>query len=179
VIQRFKIPHVTYLITFACYGAHLHGDESGSVDRNHNLPGSRVLEPHHTRASLAGHAMSQPEYEMDQCRREAVLSAIVERCTERGWSLFTAHVRTNHVHVVLSSDAAPERIMNDLKSYASRVLNRAGLDAPDRKPWARHGSTRWLHDRDNVSAAIRYVAEKQGEPMAVFVAPSIATDVPA
>ncbi len=24
-------------ITFTCYGARLHGDESGSVDRHHNL----------------------------------------------------------------------------------------------------------------------------------------------
>lgn len=29
-----------YLITFACYGAHLHGHETGSVDRHHNRYGS-------------------------------------------------------------------------------------------------------------------------------------------
>jgi REP element-mobilizing transposase RayT len=169
---------VTYLITFACYGTHLHGDESGSVDRNHNLHGSRVLEPHHTRASLARHAMAQSEYAMDQRRRDAVLSAIRERCTDRGWSLLAAHVRTNHVHIVISADAVPERIINDLKSYVSRVLNRSGLDAPNRKRWARHGSTRWLHDRDSISAAIRYVAENQGEPMALFVPQFVATDAP-
>jgi hypothetical protein len=33
-----------YLITFACYGCHLHGDPSGSVDRHHNLPGGRLSE---------------------------------------------------------------------------------------------------------------------------------------
>src|SRR5690348_14625961 len=33
-----------YFITFACYGGHLHGDESGSVDRRHNVFGSRSLE---------------------------------------------------------------------------------------------------------------------------------------
>ena len=114
--------------------------------------------------------MTQPTYAMDQPRREVVLASIVDRCTERGWSLLTAHVRENHVHVVIAADVAPERIMNDLKSYASRLLNRRGLDTPDRKRWARHGSTRWLYGRDNVAAAIRYVVEKQGEPMAVFVA---------
>lgn len=31
---------VTYLITFSCYGSHLHGEPSGSVDRHHNLYGS-------------------------------------------------------------------------------------------------------------------------------------------
>jgi len=35
---------VIYLITFACYGCHLHGDPSGAVDRHHNLPGGRLLE---------------------------------------------------------------------------------------------------------------------------------------
>src|SRR2546423_10186376 len=29
---------LTYLITFACYGCHLHGDPAGSIDRKHNLP---------------------------------------------------------------------------------------------------------------------------------------------
>ena len=58
--------------------------------------------------------------------------------------------------------------MNDLKSYASRCLNRLGLDEPTRKRWARHGSTRWLWKPESVSAAIRYVVAEQGDPMAVF-----------
>src|SRR5258708_1505705 len=40
----------TYLITFACYGCHMHGDESGSVDREHNLAGSRLIEADPKRA---------------------------------------------------------------------------------------------------------------------------------
>ena len=158
-----------YLIPFACYGAHLHGDESGSVDRDHNLPGSPMAEPHAVRSSAALHAMVQPAYSLDQPRRVAVLAGLRERCSVLDWSLLAAHVRTNHVHVVVESEAPPERVMNDLKSYASRVLNQMGFDTPDRKRWARHGSTRWLQDRESVSAAIRYVAEKQGEPMALFV----------
>lgn len=38
------------------------------------------------------------------------------------------HVRTNHVHVVAEAGVKPERIMNDLKSYASRSLNQANFD---------------------------------------------------
>ena len=45
-----------------------------------------------------------------------------------------------------------------------------GLDGPARKRWVRHGSTRWLWKRENVSAAIRYVVDEQGDPMAVFEA---------
>jgi len=114
--------------------------------------------------------MEQAPYSMDDRRREAVLAAVVERCANRGWILRAAHVRSNHVHAVVEGDVRPERIMNDLKSYASRCLNRLGLDDPARKRWARHGSTRWLFDEENVSDAIRYVVGQQGPPMAVFEA---------
>lgn len=107
---------------------------------------------------------------MDRRRREVVLASLLERCSQHDWSLLAAQVRTNHVHIVVKGEPAPERIMNDLKSYASRCLNRMGLDQPARKRWARHGSTRWLWKQENVSAAVRYVVDEQGEPMAVFEA---------
>ena len=90
------------------------------------------------------------------------------RPAERRWKLWAAHVRTNHVHLVVEAEARPERVMNDLKSFASRFLNCKGLDVPARKRWARLGSTRWLWKRTEVSAAIRYVVEGQGDPRAVF-----------
>ena len=93
-----------------------------------------------------------------------------ERCQQQRWSLLAAQVRTNHVHLVVEAEARPERIMNDVKAYASRCLNRAGWDQPDRKRWARHGSTRWLWKQEHVSAAIRYVVDEQDDPMAVFEA---------
>jgi REP element-mobilizing transposase RayT len=112
--------------------------------------------------------MDQPPYGLDHCRREAVLDGLLERCSSRHWKLLAAHVRTSHVHVVVEADVRPERIMNDLKSYASRCLNRLGLDDSVRKRWARHGSTRWLWQPQTVSAAIQYVVQEQGDPMAVF-----------
>jgi REP element-mobilizing transposase RayT len=159
---------MTYFITFACYGCHLHGVESGSVDRLHNLPGSRILESNPQRAANERQLMEQPYYVMDKRRRDTVLASILERCSIRGWTLWAAHVRTNHLHVVIEAEAQPERIMNDLKSYASRYLNQHGLDEPTRKRWARHGSTRWLWAPENVAAAIRYVIDEQGGGMAVF-----------
>jgi REP element-mobilizing transposase RayT len=92
---------------------------------------------------------------MDPPRRQAVLAAVTERCVTRDWKLMAAHVRTNHVHVVVDAEVRPERIMNDLKSFASRRLNELGFDGADRKRWARHGSTRWLWKREAVLAAIR------------------------
>ena len=121
-----------YFITFACYGAHLHGDDSGSVDRYHNLFGSRPVKPDPHRAVAEREKMPQPPYWLDPDSREVVLNLLV------------AHVRTNHVHVVVEAEVQPERVMVEFKSYASRALNSLGLDGPDRRRWARHGSTRWL-----------------------------------
>ena len=159
-----------YFITFACYGAHLQGDESGSVDRHHNLPGSRLLEADPRRASAEQGRMNQSPYLLDRAAREVVLQALCEVCLYRGWSLLAAHVRTNHVHVIVEAEVGPEKVMNDFKSYASRGLNHMGRDGHDRKRWARHGSTRWLWKDQDVREAIRYVIEEQGEPMTVFIA---------
>jgi REP element-mobilizing transposase RayT len=158
-----------YFITFACHGSHLHGDESGSVDRNHNIPGSRLAEASPDRVAVMLEQMDQEPYVLDRERRVIVLDALREVCLHRDWSLWAAHVRTNHVHVIVEADARPEKIMNSLKSYASRSLNRLGIDGPDRKRWARHGSTRWLWKDENVREAIRYVVEGQGEPMEVYL----------
>lgn len=161
---------MTYFITFACYGGHLHGDESGSVDRRHNLPGSRLLEAHPQRAAAERQLMNQAPYFLDQWRRSVVLEALYQVCSHRGWRLLAAHVRTNHIHVIVEADAPPEKVMTDFKAYASRSLNRLGCDEQHRKRWARHGSTRWLWKDADVQQAIRYVIEEQGEPMAVFAA---------
>jgi hypothetical protein len=143
-----------YFISSACYGVHLHGHESGSVDRRHNVPGSRLVEANPERVAVK----RQP---MDQAPDCLV-------CFDRGWSLWAAHVRTNHVHVVVEADVRPEKVMNAFKSYASRGLNRLEIDGGDRKRWARHGSTRWLWKDEDVQEAIRYVVSGQGEPMEVY-----------
>jgi hypothetical protein len=73
------------------------------------------------------------------------------------------------VHTVVEAEAQPERVMSDLKAYACRPLNRMSLDQPNRKRWARHGSTRWLWKLRHISAAIQFVpAAEQGDAMSTF-----------
>ena len=138
------------------------------MDRRHNLPGGPLVGASDARVLAECYRMEQPPYAMDATRRDVVLKAVRFRCDRQNWMLLAAHVRTNHVHLIAEAEAAPERIMNDLKSYASRCLNQSGLDSPNRKRWARHGSTRWLWNREQISAAIIYVIEGQGETMSLF-----------
>jgi REP element-mobilizing transposase RayT len=159
---------MTYPITFACYGCHLHGGETGSVDRKHNVPGTPTLEEDRQRSKAEEERMDQSPYHLDPVRRDAVLEAIQHVCAHRGWTLLAAHVRTNHVHTVVEAEVPPGRILNDFKTYGSRRLNRMRLDQPARKRWARHGSTRWLWKPEHVSAAIQYVIAEQGTALSVF-----------
>jgi len=115
--------------------------------------------------------MKQPLYLLDAAGRRVVLKSLQEACSCRDWTLLAAHVRTNHVHVVTTANCKPEQVMTAMKAYASRALNEHVLDGPERRRWARHGSTRYLWTGDAVRAAIQYVVREQGESMAVFEMP--------
>lgn len=88
------------------------------------------------------------------------------------------HVRTNHVHVVITANAKPEKVLNDLKVWCSRRLRESLSEPGDRERWTRHGSTRYIWKEYSLAEAIRYVLDEQGERMAYFRAESISTDPP-
>jgi REP element-mobilizing transposase RayT len=137
------------------------GSLSQSVDTPFVAPDSDV-------EARARDAMKQPAYQLDAARRPVVRDAIVEICREKRWTLHALHVRSNHVHAVVSANRDPGRLMSDLKARASRDLNRAGFDSLDRIRWTRHGSTLHLFDWATVEAKARYTIEEQGVMMEFF-----------
>jgi REP element-mobilizing transposase RayT len=56
-----------------------------------------------------------------------VLRSIKEVCCFRDWTLLAAHVRTNHLHAVVTADCIPEQVMIAFKAYSSRELNRMAI----------------------------------------------------
>jgi len=162
---------MAYLITFTCYGARLHGNASGSVDRKHNVYGSPFVAPNPIRIASEERRTKQAPYSLNSVQRAVVLRAVMELCSHRGWSLLAIHVRTQHAHLVVAAEASPEKILEDAKKYASRALNRLVKDGESQRRWARHGSTRYLWKPESVGAAIHYVVREQGEPMAVWEKP--------
>ena len=162
---------LAYLITFTCYGTRFHGDPDGSVDRLHNtydtprLTGNR----NRVRANLA--QMSETPYRLDQVSRRVVLKAIQSVCSEKGWDLIAAHVRTTHGHAVVGAACEPSVIRGSFKAYATRALNLAGCDPGRKHRWTPKGSVRYLWKRDQVAAAVEYVILGQGEPMELYEKP--------
>jgi len=159
---------VAFFITFSTYGTWLHGRAPGSVDRGHNVPRTPWLPVDTGLESARRQQMRQPEYVLDDARRQVVLRTILEVARHRQWRIWAVHVRTNHVHVVVSAAARPEKVMIDFKAWASRRLREAFNEDADRDRWTQHGSTRYLWNESAVGETSAYVLDEQGEPMARF-----------
>jgi len=156
---------LAYFITFTTYGTWLHGRDPGSVDREHNMPGTPFLPPDPKSECNERSTMRQTPYFLDEGRRRAVLRTIREVAAHRNWKLWAAHVRSNHVHVIITANCKPEKVMADLKAWASRRLREAFAESSDRDRWTQHGSTRYVNDEASFHEAVHYVLEDQGEPM--------------
>jgi REP element-mobilizing transposase RayT len=156
---------LAYFITFTAYGTRLHGDERGSVDRVHNLPGTPVLEPDSARVAAETALLMAAPVILGPERRKAVRRAIVEHCDVKGWRLFALNVRTNHVHVVVRADIPPERVFESLKAWATRRLVSERIAEKGARVWTRHASTRYLWTERDVEDACTYVVHGQGDPL--------------
>ena len=162
------MPALAYLLTFSTYGAHLPGSEKGSVDAQHCVPGSPLLAPNPSREAWWRAHLKERPWKLDLEARRITLETIQCVCAHRAWIAHAIHVRTNHVHAVISGEVAPERILSDCKAYATRAFRRASPGTQRRRYWADHGSTRYLWNEVSLRAAIDYVLHAQGERMACY-----------
>jgi REP element-mobilizing transposase RayT len=149
---------LAYFITWSCRGTWLHGDARGSVDREHNTFGSPFIEPDVRRRAAESGLLNDPPLTLDPTRRAAVDDAIRGICRRRRWTIHALQVRSTHVHVVISAEMPPERVMQQLKAWGTRALRSSGNSG---SPWTRHGSTRYLWTDEDLSNAGEYVMEEQ------------------
>ena len=152
------MPHpLAYLLTWTTYGSWLHGDPRGSADR-HNATRAHPYHPGNPAWREASRQrMKGPSVRLTEAMRRVALAAVLEHCRHKGWSAVAADCLSTHVHVVVAAPGEPpERVMTELKAYATRALRREGLAAKG-KLWTRGGSTRYLWTPASVGAAGRYV----------------------
>ena len=156
---------MTYLLTFSCYGTHLHGDARGSWSNG-------VAQAPHPAFEAAMHElMVQEPYSMGPQARPIVLRSMIELSTKKGWNLLAAHVRTTHVHLVLDCDAPIDRVIASFKGSATTALCRSE-DNSTRRRWSKGGSRRALPTSAAITAAVGYVLRGQGDPMSVYPDPT-------
>lgn len=158
---------LAYLLTFSTYGTHLPGSAKGWVDAQHRIPGSPVCAPDPRVEGYWKSRLNETPWVLDYDARRLTLQTIVTVCERRQWPIYAVHVRTNHIHAVISAEVTPERVLCDLKAHSTRAF-RSRTDAPRRRYWANHGSTRYLWNQASVNAAIDYVLNGQGVAMARY-----------
>jgi REP element-mobilizing transposase RayT len=155
---------IAYLLTFRTFGTWLHGDSRQSMQRTHNgRLGTIILDPNVPLEEQMTHDRQQSAVILTTKQRQIVETAIRETCKHRGHLLRAANVRTNHAHVVTSAAVVPEKIVNDLKAFATRRLREEGEFGSNQKIWARGSSRRNLWKPRSVEAAVEYVLYSQGD----------------
>jgi REP element-mobilizing transposase RayT len=160
--QERSVP-LAFLITFRCYGTWLHGDERGSVGRRgSNIFGEAKIKPSIILTQIDADYLTGPAIKLGAAERRIVEGAIREVCLVRGYNLFALNVRTNHAHLVVNNGGKVERMMDSFKAYSTKALRAANRIGVDTKPWARHGSTRYLWTEKHIQDAVEYVLNGQG-----------------
>ena len=160
---------LAYHITFTTYGTWLHGDEKGSVDKGHNQYGSDFVSPNSGLNKKEQTRLKNLPVVLDKNNREFVLKALLQVCGYRGWVAHAVHVRSNHIHIVVSSNEKPEKMMVDFKAYATRAIKKNSNKAIFRKYWSQHGSTKYLWTKENLVSTVEYVKNRQGKTMSLWV----------
>ncbi|HEU5233584.1 MAG TPA: transposase [Terriglobales bacterium] len=157
---------LAYFITFRTYGTWLHGDERGAVDRFHNYYGTPLIQPDQDWRARNERVLNHEPVTLSDSQRNCVDAAIRQTCEVRTWLLRALNVRTNHVHVVLSSESnRPDRILNALKANATSQLRKYREWSRTFSPWSEGGSKRYVWTELGLERVIDYVVNGQDGPV--------------
>ncbi len=159
----------SWLLTSTTYGMWLPGDARGFVKHaDHSRYGDSLDADVPALEASARRTLKGPAVLLSVEQAAAVLAQFRDTAAHRHWSLLAVAVMSNHFHVVIHGNAQPERMLGDLKGYASRTLSRRWGKPASGTWWTTSGSRRTLKDEAAVADAVRYV-QAQRRRLAVWV----------
>lgn len=160
IVRSTMAPVIAYLLTWTTYGTWLRGDDRGWAEIGKDGV-TRYAEPDPDRVMADCDRLKHDPVVLSPEMRRVVDQAIRDVCAHRRWTLHAVNVRSNHVHVVMGSDRAPDRVVADLKAWGTRRLREAGHAEAETRIWTRRGSTRYLDSHGSLVAAVDYVVRMQ------------------
>ena len=171
-----------WLLSWTTYGSRLPGDDRGfvgnvrDIDGNHvthNIPGTPYDAGMPGLVAYVRKQMNGPPVTLDKCDADSLILQYQETAKVRKWELCAASVMYNHTHVVIGvpGDPDPQKLLETLKSWATRALTKLRLLPPNGSFWTAKGSKRKLGDEQAICNAVVYVVRKQPNPLAVYYAP--------
>ena len=96
--------------------------------------------------------------EAQRCKVEAVCR---EHARIRGWILHAVNARSNHVHLAVTADKAPEVVRDQFKANATRVLRKEPDALMSDKTWTRGGDCEVVDGENNLERVVQYITEAQ------------------
>ncbi len=90
------------------YPPRMHGDARGSVDPKNNIYGTSKIAAMPALSNHMRQIANEPPLLLHAHHRNAVLNSILETAKYNAWQLFAAHVRTNHIHLVIKAEVSLE-----------------------------------------------------------------------
>jgi REP element-mobilizing transposase RayT len=166
-----------WFLTWTTYGSWLPGDERGFVGeavedglrRAHNEPHSPPAMPSQALAEFSRELLVGPPILLNVSQVDTLMEQFLDTTQYRRWLLVAVGVMQTHIHAVIgvTGDPKPEKILNDLKSYATRRLNRDWGPPVSETWWSRSGSKRKLAGEQDVEAVVEYI-QRQPNPMLIW-----------
>jgi REP element-mobilizing transposase RayT len=151
--------HLAYFNTWTVYGTWLQGDVRGwrQSDHGHQLPQPLLADWRRERLS---HTIRL----LDNADRKTVNAECQRLAEYRGWHLWTANARSNHVHVVVTAvDMRGGKVRDQLKANCTRVLRDIKSHFRDRPVWTKGGDWQCINSGDSLQAVVKYVTEAQDQ----------------
>ena len=148
---------LAFYITWTIYGSHLQGHQIGWNKRGGGL---QVAQPlleawHQERLNYSVELLNNED-------RQTAADAIDEICDFRGWKLWIANPRTNHVHVVVTAIGySGDTVRDQMKAKCTRKLRAIDARFQDRTVWTRGGDWQCINSEDDLESCILYVRDAQ------------------
>jgi REP element-mobilizing transposase RayT len=96
-------------------------------------------------------------------KQRAIVAMEIERlCGFRGWKLWIANPRSNHVHVVASAPGyAGSKVRDQIKANCTRVLRECWPEFVGRPVWTVGGDWKCINTEDELEQVVQYAGEAQ------------------
>ena len=165
---KFSDFNRTWFITCTTYGQWLPGDERGFVsnkfegettERKNNQVGTQYDNGRLELKSAAKKLMLGPQIVLSYPKAVLVRNQFEETARYRSWTIVAGSIMANHFHVLVGvpDDPDPDKILGDLKSYASRKLNAQYGKPQNGTWWTTHGSKRIIDTELSFNRCVSYI----------------------
>ena len=147
---------ITLFITWTTYGAWFPGDSRGWRKwKSGEQPPRPLLE------AWCRERMKEDPVLLTTNHRKKVEQVCRQHAEIRGWQLHALSVRSNHVHMAVTAEAAPQTVRDQFKANATRVLRQPPDALANEKVWTRGGDIEILDDAEALEKVVTYIMEVQ------------------